>query len=594
MGRRRVSIGIEPRPRDDVDADDFVNGAMVHDGADFAILPICRVKDEAGAQRVLDRGHFEPEELVVQTSASTYCILGMTSRWDDGSENAEALVKKEVEFGEYVGLKGVVAPAVGGGDTIPSYGRLVSSLVKAPDAQAVFVRVQLDAADAWQRWNRVRLMSNSNARLRVLLELSADGNVDGRAVVEQWRAEPVRVVVLPAGLFLQNAGGYPVLRRRDQEAMQLWMELGVALAVQQGGSDDAEMKDCVRYLRHLAEARPATAAHLVASDAYRDVLQAPLQPLMDQLASETYEVFEADAPKYEHYEEAMSQAIADTAAARQGDSRQIVLVVAGAGRGPLVSRALHAARRSEADVAVIAVEKNASAVVELRRRNATLWGGAVEVVYADIRRWAPTQRADILVSELLGSFGDNELAPECLAGALERLADVCIPRRYTAYVAPVSSSALFRSAREFGDGHALETPYVVNMHAARVLAPEQPVWAFSHGPGGDARSQRSSTTVFRVQGPALVHGLAGFFDAELYADVRLSIRPSTHTAEMHSWFPMFFPIQVPLAVADGDEVVVHMWRRSAGAKTWYEWSVDAPGATSGLHNVCGHEFWIGH
>ncbi|PIA14762.1 Skb1 methyltransferase [Coemansia reversa NRRL 1564] len=518
----------------------------------------------------------------------------MTSKWAGEGDNAEALVRKEVEFGEYVGLKSVVAPAVVGGDAAASYGQLVSSLVEAPEPQTVLVRVQLEESDAWQRWNRVRLMSNSSTRLQVLLELSGKSDGDGRTVVQHWRAEPVHVVVLPARLFLQNAGGYPVLRRWDQEAMHQWMDLGVALAVQQGDDGDAEVKDCVRYLRHLAETRPTTAAHCAASDAYRDVLQAPLQPLMDQLASETYEVFEADAPKYEHYEAAMIQAIVDTAAARQDSDRQIVLVVAGAGRGPLVSRALHAARRSAADVAVVAVEKNASAVVELHRRNMSLWGGAVDVVHADMRRWAPAQRADILVSELLGSFGDNELAPECLAGALERLANVCIPRRYTAYVAPVSSSALFRSAREFGGTHALETPYVVNMHAARVLAPEQPVWEFSHMPGDNVHSQRSNTIKFRVQGPALVHGVAGFFDAELYTDVRLSICPATHTAEMHSWFPMFFPIQVPLAVADGDEVLVHMWRRSAGAKTWYEWCVDTPGGTSGLHNVNGHEFWIGH
>jgi type II protein arginine methyltransferase len=28
------------------------------------------------------------------------------------------------------------------------------------------------------------------------------------------------------------------------------------------------------------------------------------------------------------------------------------------------------------------------------------------------------QKIDILVSELLGSFGDNELSPECLDGAM--------------------------------------------------------------------------------------------------------------------------------------------------------------------------------
>jgi type II protein arginine methyltransferase len=31
------------------------------------------------------------------------------------------------------------------------------------------------------------------------------------------------------------------------------------------------------------------------------------------------------------------------------------------------------------------------------------------------------EKADIIISELLGSFGDNELSPECLDGAMRFL-----------------------------------------------------------------------------------------------------------------------------------------------------------------------------
>ena len=34
-----------------------------------------------------------------------------------------------------------------------------------------------------------------------------------------------------------------------------------------------------------------------------------------------------------------------------------------------------------------------------------------------MRDWKAPEKADILVSELLGSLGDNELSPECLDGA---------------------------------------------------------------------------------------------------------------------------------------------------------------------------------
>lgn len=46
-----------------------------------------------------------------------------------------------------------------------------------------------------------------------------------------------------------------------------------------------------------------------------------------------------------------------------------------------------------------------------------MWGDTVEVVSCDMRKWDAPEKADILVSELLGSFSDNELSPECLDGA---------------------------------------------------------------------------------------------------------------------------------------------------------------------------------
>ena len=45
------------------------------------------------------------------------------------------------------------------------------------------------------------------------------------------------------------------------------------------------------------------------------------------------------------------------------------------------------------------------------------WGEKVQLIFGDMRVIDVPEKADILVSELLGSFGDNELSPECLDGA---------------------------------------------------------------------------------------------------------------------------------------------------------------------------------
>ena len=74
-----------------------------------------------------------------------------------------------------------------------------------------------------------------------------------------------------------------------------------------------------------------------------------------------------------------------------------------------------------------------------------LWGDSVTVIASDMREWAAPNKADIIVSELLGSFGCNELSPECLYGAQSLLKDdgISIPSKYTSYIAPVQSYKIY-------------------------------------------------------------------------------------------------------------------------------------------------------
>ena len=43
------------------------------------------------------------------------------------------------------------------------------------------------------------------------------------------------------------------------------------------------------------------------------------------------------------------------------------------------------------------------------------------LIFGDMRQVNVPEPVDVLVSELLGSFGDNELSPECLDGAMRFL-----------------------------------------------------------------------------------------------------------------------------------------------------------------------------
>jgi protein arginine N-methyltransferase 5 len=72
----------------------------------------------------------------------------------------------------------------------------------------------------------------------------------------------------------------------------------------------------------------------------------------------------------------------------------------------------------------------------------------------------------------------------------------------------------------------------------------------------------------------------------------LSTHPATHTPDMSSWFPIYFPLKEPCRLGPGQAVQVAMWRCAAPHKVWYEWAVTQP-AASHVHNVSGRSYYVG-
>ncbi|QRV75151.1 protein arginine N-methyltransferase 5 [Ceratobasidium sp. AG-Ba] len=228
---------------------------------------------------------------------------------------------------------------------------------------------------------------------------------------------------------------------------------------------------------------------------------------------------------------------------------------------------------------------------------------------------------DILVSELLGSFGDNELSPECLDGAMRLLKPegISIPASYTAYLAPLSASKLYSDpSGTLREIKGAETPYVVMLHAVNILSEDggndhpkcgakiQDCWDFEHPrthnvvldpqgalkpeqqaaiftlssglPFTNTHNTRSCHLTFRIPHAGLMHGLAGYFEAVLYKDVGISIHPdrmATISPNMLSWFPIFFPFKEPLYLPANSELDVYMWRLTDTQKVWYEWIAES-------------------
>lgn len=178
-----------------------------------------------------------------------------------------------------------------------------------------------------------------------------------------------------------------------------------------------------------------------------------------------YDVFEKDQVKYIVYQTAITKAIEDLP-----KDKPAVVMVLGAGRGPLVQAVINAIYLTEKDIHIYAVEKNPYAISTLEHRCKHEWAGRVTLVHEDMRTYEPPEKADILVSELLGSFGDNELSPECLDGAQRFLkkGGISIPSSYTSYLAPIMSSKIHNEIKANQSATktlqtACETPYVIRI-----------------------------------------------------------------------------------------------------------------------------------
>jgi type II protein arginine methyltransferase len=504
----------------------------------------------------------------------------------------------------------------------------------------------IDLFSAWDSWHTIRSVCDYSMRLYVALRIPY--RMPDRALQDRWFSEPLHYLTFGPGTFQDNRTGHPSLSRSHQEMINAYLRLkntpwlvlydvGPQLDTAEIDNESAvefpslaeakkvwkenrkpthaDVNDYVSYMRYL-ERQQAPYSHPLETPTlinFQDWLQSPLQPLSDNLESATYEMFEGDPVKYDLYEAAIATAMSEWQALHKPTSSsnpaELIVAVAGAGRGPLVTRVLRSAERTSTAIQLWALEKNQNAYVYLLRQNREAWDGKVTVVQTDMRAWPGPIRpgsqqpakVDILVTELLGSFGDNELSPECIDGIQRHIArphGISIPQSYTAHLSPIATPRLHAdiSSRAIGDPTAFQTPWVVRLYAHTLVSQHTPdhsrfqqAWEFVHpnplldmGTDNGLENGKSSGQSFRMSGGGRItgssganehnarhchltfvcrsrgamHGLAGYFEAVLYAPkdenrerVELSILPNQidkKSKDMISWFPIFFPLKVRL------------------------------------------------
>ena len=358
-------------------------------------------------------------------------------------------------------------------------------------------------ASSWEEYDEVRQNTTASA--------FADVSEDPR-----WEAENVEFI-----------------KYKPETNFQHFLRLGAVVVV-----EDASQLHCLgREIEHTE---------------FPDLVQTPLQPLAENLPSTVYQVFERDRAKYVAYGEAVRLWLSDHRPATRNEA--VTVVVAGAGRGGIVNAILDVIGNLK--VRLIALEKNPFAldILAHRQKNESRWK-FVEVEAGDMREVKFSFQVDLLVTELLGSFGCNEASPECITGFLAHHCGAeSIPQSYTSFVAPVSCRDVWAAVSR------KDALYVVNFARYLLLDKEQAVWTFNHTK--DAVLVKGGKFQFENTKNAPVHGFAGFFEARLYQNIVIGNRQTSK-----SWFPCFFPLAEP--VKGG--VVVEIRRQVGENEVWYEW-----------------------
>merc|ERR1712216_1012826 len=172
------------------------------------------------------------------------------------------------------------------------------------------------------------MFCEQNPQISVALEITEDLPPTD-FLLSRWYAEPVKAVIIPTDIFLSNKQNCPVLSKRHKAFLMELFRHRVQVIIR--GEDDlavipgqtplaplpldgpfgcaegeapltkgapAKITPYLNYVARLFQSRPAPTPAEQFELPYHDYLQAPLQPLQDNLESQTYETFERDPVKY--------------------------------------------------------------------------------------------------------------------------------------------------------------------------------------------------------------------------------------------------------------------------------------------------------
>jgi protein arginine N-methyltransferase 1 len=188
---------------------------------------------------------------------------------------------------------------------------------------------------------------------------------------------------------------------------------------------------------------------------------------------------------------------------------------------------------------------------------------------------------DVIVTETIGNFGlDEGLVGASIDARRRFLKDngIIVPQSVELFVVPVELPHAYQrfdswTSNLYGLDYSAVRSFAINNWHPVDLAQE----AFLSNPVVLARVELAKAEIpdvsgemtFTVDRDGVIHGIGGWFSAELAKGVLLSNAPPSATP---SWRHVFFPLKTPLPVSKGDHCRARV--RSASNGTFWSWQIE--------------------
>lgn len=193
------------------------------------------------------------------------------------------------------------------------------------------------------------------------------------------------------------------------------------------------------------------------------------------------------------------------------------------------------------------------------------------------------EKVDVIISEILGSFAIEENLLQFIPDVRDRFLKpkgVLIPSSVEMFLVPVEASEIYNQI-----DFCTENVYGVNFSPVREITINNS-YIESVDPGGflaspltlnnidlykaDGKTDLNSFVSFNVKRAGILHGLVGWFEAQLSKNILLSTAPYATTTH---WENTFFPIEKPVTVSEANTIEVNMSAAPRDNSIIWSWRV---------------------